>query len=92
MNDFTLEIKSKANEIGFEKIGIAEIEPIKNAKANLESWILKGNHASMNWIEKKEKRTWKYSQLFSRSSIVNFCRDELLFRLQSRRFELKIQV
>ena len=54
MNDFTLEIKSKANEIGFEKIGIAEIEPIKNAKANLESWILKGNHASMNWIEKRK--------------------------------------
>ena len=54
MNDFTLEIKSKANEIGFEKIGIAEIEPIENAKANLESWILKGNHASMNWIEKRK--------------------------------------
>ena len=54
MNDFTFEIKSKANEIGFEKIGIAEIEPIKNAKANLESWILKGNHASMNWIEKRK--------------------------------------
>ena len=28
MNDFTVEIKQKANELGFEKIGIAEVGPI----------------------------------------------------------------
>jgi len=54
MNDFTSEIKQKANEIGFEKIGIAEVEPINNAKSNLESWISKGNHASMDWINKRK--------------------------------------
>ena len=54
MNDFTFEIKSKATEIGFEKIGVAEIKPINNAKLNLEKWISKGNHASMDWIEKRK--------------------------------------
>ena len=54
MNDFTFEIKSKATEIGFEKIGVAEIKPMNNAKLNLEKWISKGNHASMEWIEKRK--------------------------------------
>lgn len=67
MNDFTFEIKSKANEIGFEKIGIAEIEPIKNAKANLESWILKGNHASMSWIEKRKNERGNIHNYFPKA-------------------------
>lgn len=54
MNDFTFEIKSKATEIGFEKIGVAEIKPMNDAKLNLEKWISKGNHASMDWIEKRK--------------------------------------
>ena len=54
MIDFTFEIKSKATEIGFEKIGVAEIKPMDNAKLNLEKWISKGNHASMDWIEKRK--------------------------------------
>ena len=54
MIDFTFEIKSKATEIGFEKIGVAEIKSMDNAKLNLEKWISKGNHASMDWIEKRK--------------------------------------
>ena len=54
MNDFTHEIKIKANEIGFDKIGIAEVGPIKNAKEKLETWILNGKHASMDWVEKRK--------------------------------------
>ena len=54
MNDFTAEIKQKANELGFEKIGIAEVGPINNAKSKLDDWILRGNHASMDWIDKRK--------------------------------------
>ena len=54
MNDFTAEIKQKANELGFEKIGIAEAGPINNAKSKLDDWILRGNHASMDWIDKRK--------------------------------------
>ena len=54
MNDFTAEIKQKANELGFEKIGIAEVGPINKEKSNLEDWILRGNHASMDWIDKRK--------------------------------------
>ena len=54
MNDFTAEIKQKANELGFEKIGIAEVGLINNAKSKLDDWILRGNHASMDWIDKRK--------------------------------------
>ena len=54
MNDFTAEVKQKANELGFEKIGIAEVGPINNAKSKLDDWILRGNHASMDWIDKRK--------------------------------------
>ena len=54
MNDFTAEIKQKANELGFEKIGIAKVGPINNAKSKLDDWILRGNHASMDWIDKRK--------------------------------------
>ena len=54
MNDFTAEIKQKANELGFDKIGIAKVGPINNAKSKLDDWILRGNHASMDWIDKRK--------------------------------------
>ena len=54
MNDFTAEIKQKANELGFEKIGIAKVGPTNNAKSKLDDWILRGNHASMDWIDKRK--------------------------------------
>ena len=54
MNDFTVEIKQKANEPRFQNIVIAEGGPIDNAKSNLEAWIFKGNHASMDWIDKRK--------------------------------------
>ena len=54
MNDFTAEIKQRANELGFEKIGIAKVGPTNNAKSKLDDWILRGNHASMDWIDKRK--------------------------------------
>ena len=54
MNYFTAEIKQRANELGFEKIGIAKVGPTNNAKSKLDDWILRGNHASMDWIDKRK--------------------------------------
>ena len=54
MSDFTSEIKEKAMEIGFEKIGIARVESTNKAQSNLETWISKGRHASMEWIDKRK--------------------------------------
>ena len=72
MNDFTVEIKQKANELGFQKIGIAEVGPIDNAKSNLEAWIFKGNHASMDWIDKrKNERGNIYNYFHEAVSIIS---------------------
>ena len=48
-------IKNKAKELGFQKVGIAKAEPTPKEKADLESWLNRGNHASMIWMEKRKE-------------------------------------
>ena len=43
--DFSDQIKSRAIELGFEKIGITKAEPISKEKEYLESWINNKGHA-----------------------------------------------
>ncbi len=53
----TEQIKSKALEIGFHKIGIAKAEKLSSEGEHLTEWLNRGNHASMQWMEKNtEKR------------------------------------
>ena len=50
-------IKKKVEELGFQKVGIAKAEPIPKEKADLESWLIKGNHFTMEWMsERKNER------------------------------------
>jgi epoxyqueuosine reductase len=52
----TTKIKSRAYELGFDKIGIARSEKLDNTF--LESWIEAGYHGSMQWMERTaETRT-----------------------------------
>ena len=56
--NLTSEIKKKANEIGFSKIGISEALYYKKDQQNLYNWISNNHHASMHWIERrKEERS-----------------------------------
>lgn len=72
MSDFTSEIKEKAAEIGFEKIGIARVESTNKAQSNLETWISKGRHASMEWIDKrKEERGNIYNYFPEAVSLIS---------------------
>ena len=72
MSDFTSEIKKKAIEIGFEKIGIARVESTNKAQSNLETWISKGRHASMEWIDKrKEERGNIYNYFPEAVSLIS---------------------
>lgn len=72
MSDFTFEIKEKAMEIGFEKIGIARVESTNKAQSNLETWISKGRHASMEWIDKrKEERGNIYNYFPEAVSLIS---------------------
>ena len=48
-------IKKKAIELGFQKVGIAKAESTPKEKADLESWLLNGNHGTMNWIDNEKE-------------------------------------
>ena len=57
MNKLSQRIKMKADELGFQKVGITKVEFSSENKLNLDKWISKGFHASMQWIEnRKEER------------------------------------
>ena len=57
MNKLSQGIKMKADELGFQKVGITKVEFSSENKLNLDQWISKGLHASMQWIEnRKEER------------------------------------
>ena len=57
MNKLSQRIKMKADDLGFQKVGITKVEFSSENKLNLDQWISKGLHASMQWIEnRKEER------------------------------------
>ncbi len=57
MFSFTEQIKRKAREIGFHKIGIVRAEPLAGGREQLEEWLARGYHAEMRWMEREpEKR------------------------------------
>lgn len=55
--NFTEQIKQKAHEIGFHKIGIARAEILKDEGENLKKWLTNDFHGEMKWMEREpEKR------------------------------------
>ncbi|MBN4081182.1 tRNA epoxyqueuosine(34) reductase QueG [Caldithrix abyssi] len=46
-------IKSKANQLGFQKVGIAKAESTPEAKNNLDQWLKAGRHSTMGWVAKR---------------------------------------
>ena len=48
------DIKDKALEIGFSKIGITKAQFYNQDKDNIEEWLSNGFHGSMNWIERRK--------------------------------------
>lgn len=57
MKNIAFEIKQKALEIGFHKIGIARAEPIVQEGEHFQEWLGKNYHGEMQWMEREpEKR------------------------------------
>jgi epoxyqueuosine reductase len=55
--ELTDQIKSKAIEIGFHKVGIVRAEPLEEEGEHLKHWLEKGFHGDMRWMEREpEKR------------------------------------
>ena len=63
-------IKSKALEIGFSKIGIAKANFYKSDKLNLNNWIDKGYHGSMQWIERRKEERANIKEYYPNSKSV----------------------
>ena len=58
MFSVTENIKRKALEIGFHKVGVARAAPLPEEKERLENWLAENHHAEMQWMEREpEKRT-----------------------------------
>ncbi len=57
-NNFTHQIREKAFELGFQKIGIVPAEPLREEGKFLEEWLRRGFHGEMRWMEREpEKRS-----------------------------------
>ncbi len=57
MASFTEQIKWKALEIGFHKIGVVRAEPLLEEGERLKEWLAKNYHGTMSWMEREpEKR------------------------------------
>ena len=57
VRSLTAQIKEKALEIGFHKVGIVRAETLQIEGERLKKWLDKGFHAEMRWMEREpEKR------------------------------------
>ena len=58
MKNFSEEIKRKAQELGFSKIGIARAERLEEESERLTEWLARGYHGTMEWMSQNaEKRS-----------------------------------
>jgi epoxyqueuosine reductase len=52
----TAEVKRRALELGFEKVGVVRAEPLAEERARLEEWLARGYHAEMEWMARGTRR------------------------------------
>ncbi len=66
------EIKQKALQLGFDKVGISKAEPTLKEKDNLEIWLSENRNAEMDWIRKrKDERGDIHSYYKDAKSIIS---------------------
>ena len=64
MRNLTSKIKEKAFELGFNKVGITKAEFTEKEKQNLDKWLSKNYHASMDWIERRKEEREIFLNIF----------------------------
>lgn len=72
MPSLTEQIKQKASEISFHKIGIVRAETLTKEGAHLKEWLAKNYHGEMQWLEREPEKRADPQILFpaARSIIV----------------------
>jgi epoxyqueuosine reductase len=68
----TEEIRQKALQIGFAKVGFARAEVLSDQERNLREWLARGYHGEMKWMERDPAQRADPRRLFpdARSVIV----------------------
>ena len=64
MNISSKQIKQWVLTEGFQKVGIASAKLIPHSQHKLKDWLQMGNHASMEWIKKREKERGDVREYF----------------------------
>lgn len=49
--ELTESVKRKAVSLGFEQIGFSKVQPLTKQAKHLETWLNKGYHGTMKWME-----------------------------------------
>ncbi|HEX8284803.1 MAG TPA: tRNA epoxyqueuosine(34) reductase QueG [Pyrinomonadaceae bacterium] len=55
-SELTAEVRRRARELGFQKVGVVRAEALTDERARLEEWLARGHHASMAWMERDTAR------------------------------------
>ena len=63
-------IKSKAIELGFDRVGIAKAGSTIKQKDDLETWISNNGHATMDWISKRKEERGDIRKYFPNAKSV----------------------
>jgi epoxyqueuosine reductase len=67
----TADIKRRALELGFHKVGVVRAEPLEDERARLEQWLRRGHQAGMSWMARDvERRTDPRRLLHGARSVV----------------------
>jgi len=63
-------IREKAKDLGFQKVGITSAVSTPQEKANLETWLNRGHHGTMAWMEKRKNERGDIHDYFSNAKSV----------------------
>lgn len=64
MESIAQQIKRRALEIGFDKIGIVRAEPLREESGRLKEWLAKNYHAEMRWMEREPEKRGDPQRIF----------------------------
>lgn len=70
MPSLTEQIKQKAIEIGFHKIGIVRVAPLDEEGEHLKEWLADGFHGEMQWMEREPEKRADPQMLFSAAKSI----------------------
>ena len=70
MSFTSIQIKEKARELGFQKVGIAKAKECPNDQKNLNSWLEEDRNGKMVWINKRKEERGNLFNYFPEAKSV----------------------